>query len=126
MVPMAAPPMIMSSLGCTSTSSFPFSIRKPPIIEPKTTRIPMIANIWAKVSDRPRRVNLEAVPFWDPSRSHYGNETPAAGEHSGRRREKPKCILADRQFVVFMEASIVDLRYRMKAVLEALDRGESV
>jgi antitoxin (DNA-binding transcriptional repressor) of toxin-antitoxin stability system len=25
-----------------------------------------------------------------------------------------------------MEASIVDLRYRMKSVLEALDRGESV
>ncbi len=41
-VPSAAPPIVTSSAGWISTASLPFSIRKPPITAPKTTRMPTI------------------------------------------------------------------------------------
>src|SRR5260370_4584403 len=44
-VPTAAPKIITSSAGCMRTSSLPCSIRYPATMAPKTTTIPIIANI---------------------------------------------------------------------------------
>jgi flagellar motor switch protein FliM len=44
-VPMAAPPIMTSSAGCMRTLRFRCSIRYPAMIAPKTTTIPMMANI---------------------------------------------------------------------------------
>ena len=44
-VPVAAPAMISSSAGCSSTAMCPFSIRKPPMTAPKTRTMPMMANM---------------------------------------------------------------------------------
>jgi hypothetical protein len=51
-VPIAEPPMINSSAGCTSTGIFPFSIRKPPITAPNTITMPMIENIFCQLIGR--------------------------------------------------------------------------
>ena len=44
-VPMAAPPMMITSPGCIRTASFPCSNRYPPMMAPITTTIPIIENI---------------------------------------------------------------------------------
>jgi hypothetical protein len=48
-VPMAAPPMVTNSAGWIKTGSLPFSIRKPPMTQAKTTKIPTIANIFYSI-----------------------------------------------------------------------------
>src|ERR1700722_235076 len=44
-VPMAAPPMMISSAGCIRTFRLPCSIKYPATTAPKTTTIPMMVNI---------------------------------------------------------------------------------
>src|SRR5690242_1895036 len=61
-VPIAAPPMINSSAGWSSTARLPFSIRYPPTTAPKTTTMPMIANITVLAStSRPHSQHVLAA-----------------------------------------------------------------
>lgn len=62
-VPLAAPPIMMSSAGCMSTFKFPCSI-KPLIIAAMTTSSPTIANMSRRQLPgehcRPRNMNLDS------------------------------------------------------------------
>ena len=81
-VPKAAPPMMSNSAGCSRTAMWPFSMRKPPITAPNTTRISIIAN----KSNLSRSAGRALRPHLTPLSAQRGRELDTRGKFRGRGR----------------------------------------
>jgi HPt (histidine-containing phosphotransfer) domain-containing protein len=87
-VPIAAPPIVTSSAGCTSTPSFPFSIKKPVMTQAKTSTIPMIENILSPSPREPHRLpgpganNSTLVVLYRQNEGLLQRDEPSAKGHT--------------------------------------------